>query len=390
MADAEVQPGGRAAYFVPGWYRFWLESSRSGFALGPKEMLFEDTALAWVPAHPGAEALVLGEPCLAPADARALAACLARDGEAHAAEPVFLADVAAEPWGGRFPGVANLMALPLPEGGAEGWVVAFNKKRPAGAGRAELPSPFRRSDAALLTPFVGLLELHGRSSQRYQDLRYLLVGLTRSLTSALDAKDPYTYGHSERVARVAVELGRELGLNADELSDVYLSGLLHDVGKIGIGDAVLMKPGPLTPEEYEHVKQHVTIGYTILADLHPIRNLLPGVLWHHERWDGKGYPDGLSGESIPLLARVIAVADAYDAMSTPRPYREAIPSRRVEEILSQGAGEQWDTRVVEAFQRCRQKVHAIRQRGVGDSLMAAIDGALRSSAGARLRPLATR
>jgi HD-GYP domain-containing protein (c-di-GMP phosphodiesterase class II) len=224
---------------------------------------------------------------------------------------------------------------------------------------------------------VALLGLHARSSQRYQDLKDLLVGLTRSLTAALDAKDSYTYGHSERVARIAVELGRELGLQEDELGDIYLTGLLHDVGKIGIRDAVLTKRGPLTPEEFEHVKQHVTIGYAILSDLRPIRNLLPGVLYHHERVDGSGYPDGLAGDAIPLLARILAVADAYDAMSTTRPYREAIPCRKVEEILVQGAGSQWDRQVVEAFLRCRLKIHAIRQRGVGDSLREAIDGALR-------------
>lgn len=239
-----------------------------------------------------------------------------------------------------------------------------------------LTSDFRRSDAALLTPFVGLLELHERTSRRYQELKNLLVGLTRSLTSALDTKDSYTYGHSERVARIAVELGRELGLGEDELGDIYLAGLLHDVGKIGIRDAVLGKTEPLTPEEFEHIKQHVTMGYAILADLGQIRNLLPGVLYHHERYDGTGYPDGLAGDAIPLLARILAVADAYDAMSTTRPYRQAVPCRRVEEILLEGAGRQWDQRIVGAFMRCRHKIHAIRQRGVGESLRHALEGAL--------------
>ena len=123
----------------------------------------------------------------------------------------------------------------------------------------------------------------------------------------------------------------------------------------------------------------MTIGYTILADLRQIRNLLPVVLYHHERVDGKGYPDGLAGDAIPLLARILAVADSYDAMSTTRPYREAMPCRRVEEVLTQGADTQWDRRVIEAFLRCRHKVHAIRQHGVGDSLRMAIDSALRSA-----------
>src|SRR5262249_40717507 len=234
--------------------------------------------------------------------------------------------------------------------------------------------------AALLSPFAALLGLHARGSETYQDVKNLLVGLTRSLTSALDAKDPYTFGHSERVARIAVELGRELGLSEDEVGDIYLAGLLHDVGKIGIRDTVLCKPGALTPEEFEHIKQHVTIGYTILSGLKQIRNLLPGVLYHHERYDGTGYPDKLAGEAIPLMARILAVADAYDAMSTNRPYRDSMPCRRVEEILIEGANKQWDGRIVDAFVKCRQKIHAIRQRGVGDSLRLAIDGALRTVA----------
>jgi HD-GYP domain-containing protein (c-di-GMP phosphodiesterase class II) len=282
--------------------------------------------------------------------------------------------------------------LPVTDHGAPGWVVALNKKDPTRPILADetvktpTPSrssiqpafvPFRRSDAALLTPFVALLELHQRSSGRYRDLQDLLVGLARSLTAAIDAKDSYTYGHSERVARIAVELGRELGLQEQELSDVFLAGLLHDIGKIGIRDAVLSKPGSLTPEEFEHVKQHATIGYSILQNLRPIIHLLPGVRNHHERYDGKGYPDNLAGDAIPLLARILAVADCYDAMTTNRPYRQALPVPEVEQILADGAGTQFDARVVAAFQACRQKIHGIRQRGVGESLRNALHDAMR-------------
>jgi HD-GYP domain-containing protein (c-di-GMP phosphodiesterase class II) len=297
-------------------------------------------------------------------------------------EPVICNDFGEVGWANRFPQVTSALAFLLTDQGPVGWVIAINKKPGAGTAAEGSKSRdettgFRKSDAAMLTSFVALLELHARGSARYQDLKELLVGLTRSLTAALDAKDSYTYGHSERVARIAVELGREMGLQGDELSDIYLAGLLHDVGKIGIRDSVLGKVETLTPEEFEHIKQHVTIGYAILSDLRPIRNLLPGVLYHHEHWDGNGYPDGLAGEAIPLLARILAVADAYDAMSTNRPYREALPCRKVEEILSRGAGTQWDRRIIDAFARCRQKIHTIRQRGVGDSLQMAIDGALR-------------
>src|SRR5262249_30437746 len=162
-------------------------------------------------------------------------------------EPFFCNDFQATSWAGRFPHIANLMVFAVSDQGSLGWVLAINKKLPDGTGQrragpasAGLP-PFRRSDAALLTPFIALLEMQYRAAARYQELKELLVGLTRSLTAALDAKDSYTYGHSERVARIAVELGRELGMQGEELSDIYLAGLLHDVGKIGIKDAVLSK-----------------------------------------------------------------------------------------------------------------------------------------------------
>jgi HD-GYP domain-containing protein (c-di-GMP phosphodiesterase class II) len=349
--------------------------------------------LIWVPQQADAPIVIHGEPLLAPPECRALANGLSQHPEYRPLEPLLFNDLEGTTWASRFQQVSNLLAFLLTDQGPLGWVIAINKSAgtrssapasqssaadpPRRPPTAECRAPFRKSDAALLTPFVALLELHARGSARYQDLKELLVGLTRSLTAALDAKDSYTYGHSERVARIALELGRELGLSGDELSDIYLAGLLHDVGKIGIRDSVLGKAEPLTPEEFEHIKQHVTIGYAILSDLRPIRNLLPGVLYHHEHWDGNGYPDGLAGEAIPLLARILAVADAYDAMSTNRPYRDALPCRKVEEILVKGGGSQWDKRVIEAFVHCRQKIHTIRQRGVGDSLQMAIDGALR-------------
>ncbi len=163
----------------------------------------------------------------------------------------------------------------------------------------------------------------------------------------------------------------------DELSDIYLAGLLHDIGKIGVRDEVLTKRGPLTDEEFKHIQQHVVIGHRILADLHAISHLLPGVLYHHERYDGAGYPEGLKGDAIPLLARILAVADSFDAMSTSRPYRTAMPLERVDEILRQGAGTQWDPLVIDAYVRCRDRLTAIRQRGLGESLRDALDGALR-------------
>jgi HD-GYP domain-containing protein (c-di-GMP phosphodiesterase class II) len=348
--------------------------------------------VVWVPHAGDDDVLILGEACLSPWDFRQLASRFAHSPHLQASGLVLCNQVQVTSLGVRFPHICNVLALPVGDRSAQGWVIAINKKDPGRPAQADetvktpVPPrppalsaflPFRRSDAALLTPFVSLLELHLRSSARYHDLQDLLVGLTRSLTSAIDAKDSYTYGHSERVARIAVELGRQLGLQEEELSDVFLAGLLHDIGKIGIRDAVLSKPGPLTPEEFEHVKQHATIGYSILQNLRPISHLLPGIRNHHERYDGKGYPDNLAGDAIPLLARILAVADSFDAMTTNRPYRQALPVPEVERLLEDGAGTQWDARVIDAFRACRLKIHGIRQRGVGESLRHALNDAMR-------------
>jgi HD-GYP domain-containing protein (c-di-GMP phosphodiesterase class II) len=326
-------------------------------------------AFIWVPREEEKPILWQGEKLLTQDECRQMVRILSHSPDFEASAPLLCNQPDATRWGPRFPQIDNLMAFALTDRQPGGWFLALNKRD---------GGPFRLTDAALLLPFLALLELHGRWSHRYQDRNELLVGLARALTAALDAKDTYTFGHSERVARIAVELGRELQLDADQLGDIYLAGLLHDVGKIGIRDTVLNKTQALSLEEQEHIQEHVTIGYAILADLRQIRNLLPGVLYHHERYDGRGYPDGLAGEEIPLLARILAVADAYDAMSHPRAYRDAMPNPQVEEVLVRGAGSQWDKRIVDAFCHCRQQIYTIRQRGVGDSLRVAIDGALRS------------
>jgi len=321
--------------------------------------------------HPDAAALPdAAAALLSPRECRRLAEVLAAARETAAAGYLICNDVRAKAWGGRFPNLANLLALPVPERGPAAWVVALNKA-----------TPFRRLDASLLAPFAALVGDHARASDGYRQVRDLLVGLTRSLTAAIDAKDSYTCGHSERVARVAVELGRGLNLPEDELSDIYLAGLLHDIGKIGIRDSVLGKRDALNEQEYLHIKDHVKIGYRILSGLRSIAHLLPGVLHHHEQIDGGGYPDGLKGDAIPFLARILSVADSYDAMSTSRPYRAGLPCHRVEQILVEGAGAQWDGAVIDAFLRCKHLVHAVRQRGVGESLYDAVDDALNRGSG---------
>jgi putative nucleotidyltransferase with HDIG domain len=214
-------------------------------------------------------------------------------------------------------------------------------------------------------------QLH--NARIYADLKDLLFGIIRALTAAIDAKDPYTSGHSERVARIAVRIAEEMGMPSQKRSDLYLTGLLHDIGKIGIDDDVLKKAGPLTPEEFRRIQEHVEIGVTILKDLKKLRHILPGVRHHHESLDGTGYPDQLEGAEIPMEARILAVADSFDAMSSNRPYRRRLSPMQIDEILAKGRGVQWDPEVVDALHACRMDVEAIRQKGLGDSLIGAVD-----------------
>jgi putative nucleotidyltransferase with HDIG domain len=264
------------------------------------------------------------------------------------------------------------MALAVDDTQAGGWLIVLNKRDDPARASGPAIVPFRLLDVALLKPFASLLGLQSRSVRRQSQVQELFAGLIQSLTAAIDAKDSYTCGHSERVARVAVELGRELGLSDSDLGDVYLAGLLHDIGKIGIPDSVLGKPGSLTSEEFIQITEHVMIGCRILEGFRGISHLLPVVLSHHERYDGSGYPRGLKGEGIPRLARILAVADCYDAMNTARPYRSALAREHIETCLTQGRNRHWDGEVIDAFFRIREQIYGIRPRGIGDSVWFAL------------------
>jgi HD-GYP domain-containing protein (c-di-GMP phosphodiesterase class II) len=186
---------------------------------------------------------------------------------------------------------------------------------------------------------------------RFAEQQALFMGSLRALTAAIDAKDPYTRGHSERVAHVAGALSVALGQGDETAERVRIAGLVHDIGKIGVPETILCKPKPgrLTDEEFEAIKKHPEIGYRILKDVDPFQDLLPGVLHHHERWDGRGYPHKLAGENIPMIARIIGLADTFDAMSSTRSYRPALPRDHVLREIERGAGTQFDPRIVEAF-----------------------------------------
>ncbi|WP_237163397.1 HD domain-containing phosphohydrolase [Paenibacillus sp. BIHB 4019] len=200
----------------------------------------------------------------------------------------------------------------------------------------------------------GLKEREKRNAQ-------LLQSYFITLAAALEARDLYTAGHSERVAEYAVLIGQLAGWDDSVLDTIRKSALLHDIGKIGVRDAVLLKDGKLTDEEFDQIKQHPILGENILRRIEPadaMEHLLPGVRSHHERFDGKGYPDGLAGENIPLLGKVIAIADAFDAMTSDRPYRKGMTVCKALTILEEGKGTQWDPGLAELFIRWHREQQA--------------------------------
>jgi diguanylate cyclase (GGDEF)-like protein len=173
-----------------------------------------------------------------------------------------------------------------------------------------------------------------------------------TLAAAIEARDPYTRGHIERVGQCAVAIAADLGVPAEQWEILRLAARLHDIGKIGISDAILKKPGPLTPEEYEAIKAHSRIGHDMLRSVPFLQTQLPIILHHHEHLDGSGYPSGLHGEAIPLAARILLVADALDAMTSDRVYRKALPLEEAVRRLRRASGKQFDARIVEAALRC--------------------------------------
>ncbi len=200
---------------------------------------------------------------------------------------------------------------------------------------------FGTVEADLMRSTSMMLAVHLANQRQYAQLQKTIDGTLMAMVSALEAKDQYTSGHSNRVAELSLALAKDLGLSVKDCELINKSAILHDIGKIGIDDSVLRKPGKLTEEEFELIKRHPVVGYEILRTIGPFESLLPGVLHHHESWNGSGYPHGLAGNDIPRMAQIIAVADAYDAMTSDRPYRKGLPVEKVQQIFKEGAGVQW-------------------------------------------------
>ncbi len=221
-----------------------------------------------------------------------------------------------------------------------GLIIAFNKRDGC---------EFSSVDTKLIEAISNHAGVFLLNVELYDDLRELMTGLVRALTSSLDAKDPYTCGHSERVALLAKRIAEAMGLSEADQEVFYLAGLLHDVGKIGVPESVLLKEGRLTDEEFGAVKRHPDIGSRILGGIKQLDMICLGVRYHHEKFDGTGYPDGLAGEDIPLMGRVICLADSFDAMTSDRCYREGLGLDTAIEEVKQSAGTHFDQKVVEAL-----------------------------------------
>lgn len=206
-------------------------------------------------------------------------------------------------------------------------------------------------DMKLLGATASHMSIFLQNAALYDDLQAMFLGTLEALTASIDAKDRYTCGHSQRVAQLTEQLALAIGMDERTAHRMRIAGLVHDVGKIGVPEAVLTKPGRLTDEEFAWIRMHPEIGHRILKDIPQLRDILPGVLYHHERWDGRGYPHGLKGKEIPLVGRLIALADSFDAMSSTRTYRSRLSRPEVLSEIQRCAGSQFDPNLVPAFIR---------------------------------------
>ncbi len=254
------------------------------------------------------------------------------------AKPLVLSSLDGQP----LPGHTQVLMQPVMRNGKVAGVLVLGEK---GGDDPQVSS----YDIHLLEAAAGYMGAFLDNAVLYADQQAMFMGTLRAMTAAIDAKDRYTRGHSERVAMLSKQLALAAGLGEEVAERLHICGIVHDVGKIGVPELVLGKPGRLTDEEFGFIKLHPEIGHTILKDIPLLEDILPGVMHHHERFDGKGYPARLTGDAIPLYARIIALADTFDAMSSTRSYRSAMPREKVLAEFARCAGTQFDPKLAAAF-----------------------------------------
>lgn len=222
--------------------------------------------------------------------------------------------------------------------------------------RAPEDPPFTERDVRLLTLLADQAAVTIENLELYENLQHLYLETMQTLARAIDAKDEYTREHADRASMYARLVAQELHLPESLVRHIEYAAMMHDIGKIGVPEHILRKPGRLTPEEYQEMKKHPAIGEQILSPIEFLAPIAPLVLYHHEWFDGSGYGEGLAGEEIPIGARIVAVIDAWDAMTSDRPYRKALPLEHAKAELRKGSGKQFDPRVVEAFLRVVERL----------------------------------
>jgi putative nucleotidyltransferase with HDIG domain len=234
----------------------------------------------------------------------------------------------------------NMICVPLiTKGKLLGVLQAINKQQ----------GNWEKREKRLLSTLAHQVAIAVENSLLYQKLKSQFHETVFAMANAVDAKDRYTGGHTKRVAFFSEMIAKHMGLAKEQVEEVRLTAILHDIGKIGIEDKVLKKDAPLDKAEWEHMKKHPALGYKILADIPSMKKISEGMRYHHERPDGNGYPEGLKGEEIPLIARIISVADTFDAMTSNRPYRKGMDYDAAFEEILQHKGKQFDEKVVDAF-----------------------------------------
>jgi HD-GYP domain-containing protein (c-di-GMP phosphodiesterase class II) len=258
--------------------------------------------------------------------------------------PEYVSNIIAVPLCGKEKGESSFTSKTQNDNYIIGYMVAINR-----IGKQDFDS----TDVKLFSSVASGCAVFIENRRLFKDIKELFIGSLKALTSSIDAKDNYTHGHSERVAFISRWIAERLyekgQLDEEQLHKVYLAGLLHDIGKIGIDEELLRKNGKLTDEEYARIKMHPAIGAGILREIKQMRDIVPGVLCHHERVDGKGYPDGLRGDELPLTGKIVGLADSFDAMTSKRTYRDAMSIEQAIAEIERGLGTQFDENIGRVF-----------------------------------------